>query len=712
MKQLRVSIIIGLMSLSMVLGLGLNKQEAIQQLILAYIQNAHFNPINIDDQFSEQVFDLYIERLDPAKQFLLASDIDYLKRFRHKIDDDLRKGKTNMMTVAMKVLKKRILKVQSWYPKLLEKPISLHQDRVIETDTKKRQYAPNILGLKLFWQDYLAYQVVNQYLTLLEREETKTTSGNVTVSININTTRDPYLVDSRLEKKAREKVKKDLDQLFERLLEEEVSNYFAVYIDAVLNIFDTHTSYFEPEKKEEFDISISGKLEGIGAVLKEEDGYIKVVRIVAGSAAWRQGELKADDIILKVGEGLAEPVSIEGARVKDAVKLIRGDKGKEVRLTVRKPTGKEQVIPIIRDIVVIESTYAKAALIKKDNSPYQFGYINIPKFYRDFKDRSARNTTDDTRRLIELLIKRNVDGLILDLRNNEGGALVDAIDTAGLFIETGPIVQVRGRYRNQLQQNVYKNQVYQDRDDQINYRGPLVILHNMYSASAAEILAGALQDYNRAVIVGTDHSFGKGTVQTFVQLDNFKQFADHFKPMGSLKVTIQKFYRINGGSTQFKGVISDIVLPNNQKELEVGEQYLTRSLPWSRTETTNFVPLDNQININQLSKNSRLRIRKSPRFQALNDHLLFINQQKENTKRSLSLTDAYDLKQMIDQESKQYKKSQEKAFNVAITQVKDPLTKMHDETLIKEWETNLSKDLYLDETINILADLVRINSQP
>ena len=699
---------------TLVLGTGLTKQSAIQQLILAYIQNGHFDPIPIDDAFSEQVFDLYIERLDPAKQFLIQSDINRLRRFRTAIDDDIHRGRTTLMTDATKILKKRQVKVQSWYPEMLKAPSNFDQKQVLETDVDKRAHAPNILALKLFWKKYIKYQVLNQYLILYDNTYNKQVTRNIAVTSTPNkkikkVKKDPYTLDMALEKEAREKVKKNLDQLFERLLEEDKDGHFSIYMDSILNIFDAHTAYFAPEKKEEFDISISGKLEGIGAVLKEDNGQIKVVRIVTGSAAWRQGELKADDIILKVAEGDGEPISIEGSRVRDAVKLIRGKKGDEVRLTVKKPIGKVIVIPIVRDIVVIEATYAKAAVITNKDDNRRLGYIHIPKFYRDFEDNSGRNTTDDTRRLIELLKKdHDVAGILLDLRHNEGGALLDAIQTAGLFIETGPIVQVRGRSSDT---NQYKNQVYKDTDPEINYKGPLVILHNMYSASASEILAGALQDYGRAIIVGSNHSFGKGTVQTFIKLDAFKQFAAQFKPMGALKLTIQKFYRINGDSTQYKGVVSDIILPNNQKSLEVGEEHLTRSLPWSRTVSTDYTPLNTNLYRKKLKKKSLNRTKRSPQFKALNKHLTFIEDQQEETKRPLSLVAAYDIKEAINKESKTYEKNKEGASRFTIKQIKDPLTKDIDKDTVKAWEKALGKNLYFNESIAILKDLIEFTNR-
>jgi carboxyl-terminal processing protease len=363
-----------------------------------------------------------------------------------------------------------------------------------------------------------------------------------------------------------------------------------------------------PTTKEDFDIHMRGSLEGIGAVLQEDDGYIKVSRIIPGGAADRQKELQAEDIILMVAQGAAEPVDIVDMRIRDAVELIRGDKGSEVWLTVKKPDGVVTHIKIIRDVVQLEETFAKSAVMPETDGKGVYGYMKIPSFYRDFENTrdggDGRNVTDDVRQELKDLEAKNIKGLILDLRNNGGGALVDAVKIAGLFIKYGPVVQVKTSGE--------EPEVLYDNDPEIQYDGPLVVLVNKFSASASEILAGALQDYNRAVVVGADHSYGKGTVQTLLNLDDYMPFMgfnlSQYKPMGALKMTTQKFYRISGESTQHKGVVPDIILPDRFKFVEAGEQYLENSLEWDRIDPVSFTPWHNLPDAANLKSLSEKRV--------------------------------------------------------------------------------------------------------
>jgi carboxyl-terminal processing protease len=412
------------------------------------------------------------------------------------------------------------------------------------------------------------------------------------------------------------------------MLEQEEQDRFDSYFTAITEAFDPHTNYMPPTQKEDFDISMRGSLEGIGATLREEDGYIKVSQIIPGSAAWRQGELQSEDVILKVAEGKAEAVDITDMRLRDAVSLIRGKKGTEVRLTARKPDGSKIVIPIIRDVVQIDETFARSTTIKDEKSGKTYGYIRIPSFYRDFQESGSggRNVTDDVRAEIAKLKSSNIDGLILDVRNNGGGALSDAVSIAGLFISDGPIVQVRSSNG--------KTQVLNDDDSQIVYSGPLAVLVNEFSASASEILAGALQDYRRAIVIGSGHTHGKGTVQAMLDLDrdfNLRNM-EQFLPLGALKVTIQKFYRISGGSTQYRGVVPDIILPDRLQYLKSGEQYLDNSLPWDTIEATDYRPWSQPFpELSWLQNRSQQRIKSDPAWQTINKDAARAKERSEKT---------------------------------------------------------------------------------
>jgi carboxyl-terminal processing protease len=341
-----------------------------------------------------------------------------------------------------------------------------------------------------------------------------------------------------------------------------------------------------PTSKEDFDIQMSGSLEGIGALLREDDGMIKVVRIIPGSAAEKQGQLQAEDTILAVAEKNGEPVDISEMRIREAVSFIRGPKGTEVRLTVQKPDGSKRTIPIIRDVVQIEETYVKSTVVK--NGKNVIGYLRIPSFYRDFAAQSdgkeSRNVSDDTQAELLKLKRQKISGLILDLRNNGGGALTDAVQISGLFLPGGPVVQVKD-----AQGTV---RVLEDEDADVSYDGPLIVLVNQFSASASEILAAALQDYQRAIIIGGEHTHGKGTVQAMMDMNRNLPLLQlqKYDDLGALKLTIQKFYRINGGSTQYKGVEPDLVVPSMFDYLETGEKYMDYSLPWDQVENVGYTP--------------------------------------------------------------------------------------------------------------------------
>ncbi|RAP35068.1 tail-specific protease [Candidatus Marinamargulisbacteria bacterium SCGC AAA071-K20] len=680
---------------------ALTQNQALNQALFTSVNNLHFSPIPIDDTYSSSVYSLYIKRLDPNKRFFTKSDIKQFKQFEHLIDNELNQGSQYFFEQINDRLTFRMQETQKYYKAFFKKKIRINQKETLETDIDKKEFARSEKELKKRWEKWMSYQVIIQYMTELE---VKITSENASKKVKvegISVLPVHIKMNTKLKKKAMEKVEKDLDLMFERLTEENDEDKLNLYVDTLLNVFDTHTGYFPPQKKEDFDISMSGKLEGIGAVLREENGYIKVVRIVPGSASWRQGDLKEDDLIIKVAQSKGETVDIVGVRVRDAVKLIRGEKGSLVKLTVKKPDGSIKVVPIVRDVVVIEATYAKSSLINDTRYGKVFGYVYLPKFYRDFKDATARNTTDDIRRILEGLKKKNVDGIVLDLRSNEGGALLDAVNTAGLFIKKGPIVQVKSRHK--------KSNVLFDEDKEIVYGGPLIIMVNRYSASASEILAAALQDYSRAVIVGTSNSFGKGTVQTFIDLDSvFKGKADPKHPFGNLKITIQKFYRINGGSTQYKGVHPDIILPDRYSYLEVGEQYLDHSLPWDTVDKLNYNEWTQKQNISSLRSKSAHRSNQSKLFSHIEAHVSFVKKQRENSDISIYITDVIKQRNLVEAENKRYKDS---IINYKSLKITDMTPKLSNDDDTKkrqaEWIESLQKDPYLNESLSILNDMTQ-----
>ncbi|MCF6188253.1 MAG: S41 family peptidase, partial [Desulfobulbaceae bacterium] len=552
--------------------------DAARNRLIAYMLShqlpaQHYSHVPFDDELSKKAFDLYLRQLDPRKRFLLQSDVDELGAFSEHIDDELRRGRMVLPDAGMQILDERIRQVQAMLEPIMKDGFDPNREDYLESDPKKITWAAGREELRDRWRRVLKLQVLDEYLNSVEKKKKEDKQFREPAAREITST--------EIWKTAKETVRKRNVNYLNRLLRESRQDHYNRYFDAVARAFDPHTNYMPPTSKEDFDIHMSGSLEGIGALLREDDGHIKVVRIIPGSAAERQGQLQAEDIILAVAEKGGEPVEISEMRIREAVSYIRGPKGTEVILTVQKPDGVKQVIPIVRDVVQIEETYVKSTVLKDDQGG-KIGYIRIPSFYRDFSatrdNGKGRNVTDDTRSELVRLKKEGIKGLILDLRNNGGGALTDAVDISGLFLPGGPVVQVKNS------QGMIR--VLEDEDAQVVYDGPLIVLVNQFSASASEILAAALQDYGRALIIGGKHTHGKGTVQALVDLNrnlpllHLKKYDD----LGALKVTIQKFYRINGGSTQYKGVEPDIVVPSMFDYLKTGEKNMENSLPWDTVE--------------------------------------------------------------------------------------------------------------------------------
>ncbi|MFT5791541.1 MAG: carboxyl-terminal processing protease, partial [Saprospiraceae bacterium] len=501
---------------------------------------------------------------------------------------------------------------------------------------------------------------------------------------------------AQLEIEARESTLKNYDDFYERLGDFDHTDWFATYLNSITQAFDPHTTYLPPRLKKDFDESISGKLEGIGAQLSYKNDYTKVARLISGGPAWRAGELEVGDIILKVAQGDGEPLDIVGMRLRNAIEFIKGKKGTEVQLTLKKIDGSIQVISIIRDIVELEDTFVKSSIIEKDGK--KFGVINLPKFYIDFNDRKARNCAKDMAIEIERLKKENIDGVLIDLRNNGGGSLPAVVEMAGLFIKDGPIVQVK--YKGE------KPIVQKDRDRSILWNGPMVVLTNEFSASASEIFAAALQDYKRAVIIGSKQTYGKGTVQSSM---NLNRYYNYDSDLGGLNLTIQKFYRINGGSTQLEGVKPDVILPSRYRYMDIGEKDYDNPLSWDQIPKANYDTWDNYSNLDNVVSRSVERINNKPQFLLIEKNAKWLKKAQEDTTIYLN----YDVyKSDIDDhalESKEYESLSKYSNNLTFNSPKYelPLIKKDSVLGVKRtaWHKNLSKDIYIEEGLNVLGDL-------
>lgn len=584
----------------------------------------HFSGKPIDNNLSRSAFKLYLKQLDYQKRFLLDGEVRRIRAFENQIDDEILTGKIQLVATAETLMSQAVKRAEGMVREILARPFDFTIAEDYETDPDKLAFCRTDSELKERWRKDLKYRVLSRYLLLAEEEGFASPAAI------------PKARRAALEQLAREKVLKQHNDYFSRLHQETVQDQYDRYLNAFARAFDPHTNYMPPQSKEDFDISMRGSLEGIGATLRDDEGYVKVVKVVPGSAADRQGQLQADDIILAVAQGKGEPVDVTDMRLRDVVALIRGKKGSEVRLTVKRAGHKPLVIPIIRDVVVIEESFVKSAVIDDAAGGRKYGYIKIPSFYRDFEETrgggGGRNSTDDVRTALASLKRQGIAGLVLDLRNNGGGALTDAVGVAGLFIERGPIVQVRS--------SGGATKVLDDQDPGIEYRGPLIVLVNQFSASASEIVAGALQDYRRAIVVGGEHTHGKGTVQVIMDLDEVLTLRNmsRYQPLGALRMTTQKFYRISGESTQYRGVVPDIVLPDRQQSSKFGERYLDFSLPWDTIEGVRHADWhDGPVDLDWLKSRSRARVASNQEFVKIRQVAQTLAERLDNSRQSLQL---------------------------------------------------------------------------
>ncbi|MCI5119747.1 MAG: PDZ domain-containing protein [Candidatus Electrothrix sp. AUS4] len=511
------------------------RNRLIAAMLRSQLSAQHFDHKPFDEQMSKEAYKLYLSQLDPKKQFLLAADVKELDQYADRIDDEISNGHITLPDMGMKLLNKQVEKVSGVIKEVMSAGFSPNKEDYLQTDPDKLAAPADEAELRDRWRRSLKLEVLDSYLEAVEKENKKREKEGKTLL-----DAESGQVDETLWAEAMKKVQKKTDAYLERLLKVTRQEHYNRYFDAVARSFDPHTNYMAPTSKEDFDIHMSGSLEGIGALLREDDGHIKVVRVIPGSAAEAQGQLQAEDVIMSVSESDGEPVDISSMSIREAVSYIRGPKGTEVRLTVNRADGTRLVIPIIRDVVRLEETYVKSTVIKDDKGG-KIGYVKIPSFYRDFSagrlGKEGRNVTDDTRAELNKLKKEGVHGLILDLRNNGGGSLSDAVNVSGLFLPGGPMVQVKNS------QGVIR--VLEDKDRDVVYDGPMIVLINQFAASASEIFAAAMQDYGRALVVGGAHTHGKGTVQALLDMNrnlpllHLKKYDD----LGALKVTIQKFYR-------------------------------------------------------------------------------------------------------------------------------------------------------------------------
>ena len=708
------------------------RDKVLGELIKNRLETMHFRNMKIDEDVSVKAFDLYIKKLDYTKMYLYASDVESLKKYSTTMHEALVSGDIELIRASTKVFKQRLKQIKTYVTELLRNPVDFKAKEYFEGDTDKRSFTNNWQEQKEQWRLRVKDEILSRYLQFKKEQDKRTERMEkmtkkekkkyIAEYKKDNKDEDPILDQLNLEKKARESVQKSYRRLFIRLGQDDHEDELNRFFNSIAEVFDPHTNYFPPKSKEDFDMKFNGQLEGIGALLSADGPYIKVEKIMPGSASWKQKSLKAGDLILQVAQGDEEPVDVVDMRIDNVVRYIRGKKGTEVRLTVRHPNGETEVISIIRDVVKIEEAFVKGMIFRHDKIPNKkFGYIYVPSFYRDLEakgsDQEVRNCTDDVRKQLIRFKREGVHGIVLDLRGNFGGVLDDAQSMTGLFIKNGPVVQVKrsdGSMRLLSDDNVG-----------MEYTGPLVVLVNRFSASAPEILAAALQDYGRAVIVGGDHTHGKGTVQVLMNLDNsFLVGMDQLRPLGAFKVTIQKYYRINGGSTQFTGVIPDLILPDNLAHIESGERYLDYALssdnvsavPYNRWPRRNW---DLEI----LRRKSMARVNRSQTFALLKENIEFMKKRKDDTLSPLKLEEAMAKVAEVEKQNKKSKemnifvpglhssKLESSAEMMIDRSKKDHLSEKErkelneNKTSEEEFIEERLKDVYLEESFYILRDM-------
>lgn len=674
------------------------KDKILIGLVRYALKQGHYEPTDIDDTFSENVFTDFIDALDPFKRFFLQSDIDEFSAYIKIIDDQIKSEDLTFYHVVMDRFNQRLAESQEYYKEILKTPFDFSDQGSFDIDYDKKQFAASRAELIKNWQLQLKVSTLTRLHEKIELQNAMTDSKANDAEEFEEGPEDKKEKKSfeTLEKESREAAMKSLDDFYTVMYELDDTDWFAIFINTMTMQFDPHTNYFAPKDKKRFDISMAGKLEGIGARLQKRDDYTRVAELISGGPAWRGGELEVGDLILKVGQGEETPVDIVGMRLDDAIEYIKGKKGTEVKLTVKKIDGSVKVISIIRDIVELEETFVKSSVVEMNQR--KFGVINLPKFYIDFNERNFRNSATDMEQEIARLKEENVEGLLIDLRNNGGGSLKTAIEIAGLFISDGPVVQVK--YRGE------KPNIRSDKDKKIQWDGPLVVLVNELSASASEIFAAAMQDYNRAIIIGSKQSFGKGTVQNVLPLNNYFKYP---KDLGALKMTIQKFYRINGGSTQLKGVVSDIAMPDKYTYFEIGERDEKNPLDWDKIEPAEYTPVDIYSNFHEVVNDSKKRIADNPHFIIIDENAKWLKEGRDNTLVNLNYEAFKKELEQREKESKSFDDIRLYENSLVFDSPKYEIPMMEKDSILAKkreiWHKNLRKDIYVEEALTVLSEL-------
>jgi len=681
-----------------------DKDKFLLELISYVLEKGHYEPKEVNDSFSSNVFDDFIEVIDPTKRYFLKSDIREFEKYRFMIDDEIRNTDIEFFNTIYERLMVRMEEAKDIYKEVLAQPFDYTLDESIEIDYDNQDFAANKKELKERWRKQLKYNTLNVFDNKVDNMISDANPDTPSDDYEILAFNDiPSAVDKvTTEEEAREVTKNTLDEFFDFVGDLERKDWFVQYLNTIVEEFDPHTFYFAPEEKEKFDIGMSGKFEGIGARLQKKPEGAKIVEIISGGPVWRDQSLEVGDQILKVGQEGEEPINIVGMRLEDAIKLIKGPEGTVVDLTVRKVDGTIETVSITRDVVELEESYAKSATIDAGNVKY--GLIDLPKFYVDFEDYSERNAASDVAKELERLKEAGAEGIVLDLRDNGGGSLKTVVEMAGLFIKDGPIVQVRSSGQ--------RKEVHEDKDERVQWDGPLVILVNELSASASEILAAAMQDYKRAVIIGSKQTFGKGTVQNVIPLDGIVRGNEH-GDLGAIKLTTQKFYRINGGSTQLEGVKSDIVVPDRYSYIDLGERDQQNPLGWDKITPADYQVWDGYIDFDEAVKKSKERMASNEQIKLIEENAKWLKEQQDENLISLNY-DAYVGKEKeAKKRSEKFKSLRDYDSKLSFSSLQYEKELFTQDSVLREkrdrWHKDLARDIYVEEAVNVLKDLHKNN---
>lgn len=675
-------------------GSALARQQKLLATVGYILEQKHYSPKLINDEFSREIFKKYLESLDPDKDIFLATDIASLKKFDTTIDDEIHGAPIAFFPAVSVIYNKRFTEAIETYRGIMAKPFSFNVDERVQMEADSLDFPVTEAARKETWRKRLKFLTLERFVDLQDQRA----KSKATDSIYKKT-------DAQLEKEAREKVLKAMDRNFNRLKNRmKDEDQFNLFVNTITGHMDPHTNYMPPIEKRAFDEEMSNRFYGIGAQLRQEDNGIRIMSLVPGSPAWKSGQINVNDIIIKVGQGPAEPADITGLDIDDAVKLIRGNKGTEVRLTLKRTDGSIKVVSLMRDEIVQDEAFARSVIVNNGNK--KIGYIYLPEFYADFERPNGSRCAADVAAEVLKLKAEHIDGIVLDLRSNGGGSLYEVVQMVGLFIKGGPVVQVKDRDG--------KPSVLSDDDSNHNiYDGPLAVMVNELSASASEIFAAAIQDYNRGVIVGSTSTFGKGTVQKSLPLGKPIDMFSGRTEYGALKLTFEKFYRVNGGSTQLKGVAPDIVIPDAYEYIKIREKDNSSSLEWDQIAKLNYATWEDSANLSHIKQLAQERINANKAFNAIRTTTEWQNKNAAK-EYSLNITafreDQKKLREMSKTVDTVLKLSKEKEIKVQVLAVdKDKYYNNADKAKgerYQEWLKRIKSDIYIDETARIVSDMV------